>query len=87
MAAFLRFALWLVFLFSDDWADNDDEEEEDGDEAQGTDSGEASSDTATATKKKKNGAKEAEKSIKKEHVNVVFIGHVGKLSLISVSCS
>ena len=64
-----------LFLFSaDDWA-GDDEEEEDGD-------GDSAEVKATEKKKPQKVKDKKPQTVKKAHMNIIFIGHVGKIVIV-----
>ncbi len=77
----------IPIRFSDDWAEKassngssvDDAGggSDDASESMDTDSGETPGE-ARATKKKKAAAVEQQQTVKKAHLNIVFIGHVGE---------
>ena len=69
----------LFLLSADDWAgDDDDEEDGDGDSAE------------VKAKEKKKVQKVKDKkpqTVKKAHMNIIFIGHVGKIVIVFLKLS
>ena len=66
----------MFFFFAisaDDWAEDEEEEEEDEENGE-----EESSEMKASVKKKASKAKEKKTVQKKAHMNIIFIGHVGK---------
>lgn len=62
---------------ADDWAEEEEEKEEEEDEEEKTDNGAEAMEVESAPVKLKRKKKDwTEPSIKREHVNVIFIGHV-----------
>ena len=66
------------FFIADDWADNVEEEEEEKEEEKADNGAEAMEVESAPMKQKRKKKDSAAPSVKKEHVNVIFIGHVGK---------
>ena len=69
----------LKFLSADDWADDGEEEEDDDDEEEEEgEEGEATEMKATVKKKVAKTKEKKAPTQKKAHMNIIFIGHVGK---------
>ena len=58
---------------ADDWAEDEEGEEDDGEEENGE-----SSEMKATVKKKAPKPKKEKPLVKKAHMNIIFIGHVGK---------
>lgn len=66
---------FLCLFVADDWLEEEEEEEESEEE----ESSEEETEKKPAVKKKVVKQKERQTVLKKAHMNIIFIGHVGKL--------